>query len=67
MEKNGKVLLDKYLMGKCTLAEAAIIEDWYCQLPSEGPVPEYSVIEMSKGQVWEGLCASGNVFKTDPH
>lgn len=55
MEKNAKILLDKYLSGNCTPSEKAIVEQWYLQLPFEGDTPQQHRITATQTKVWEKL------------
>ncbi len=55
MEKNAKILLDKYLSGNCTPSEKAIVEQWYLQLPFEGDTPQQHRITATQTEVWEKL------------
>lgn len=55
MEKNAKILLDKYLSGNCTPSEKAIVEQWYLQLPFDGDTPEQHRITATQTEVWEKL------------
>ncbi|SDD81257.1 FecR family protein [Pedobacter soli] len=55
MEKNAKILLDKYLSGNCTPNEKAIVEQWYLQLPFEGDTPQQHRITATQTEVWEKL------------
>lgn len=55
MEKNAKILLDKYLSGNCTPSEKAIVEQWYLQLPFEGDTPKQQRITATQAEVWQQL------------
>ncbi|KIA96949.1 hypothetical protein OC25_00650 [Pedobacter kyungheensis] len=55
MEKNAKILLDRYLSGNCTPDEKAIVEQWYLQLPFEGETPQQHRISTTQTEVWEKL------------
>jgi len=55
MEKNAKILLDKYLSGNCTPNEKAIVEQWYQQLPFEGNTPDQQRITATQAEVWQQL------------
>jgi len=55
MEKNAKILLDKYLSGNCTPNEKAIVEQWYLQLPFEGDTPEQQHIITTQAEVGQKL------------
>ncbi|MGM9478293.1 FecR domain-containing protein [Pedobacter sp. GSP4] len=55
MEKNAKILLEKYLSGNCTPEELAIVEQWYLQLPFNGNAPGQQAIENSKNEAWQSI------------
>lgn len=55
MENNAKKLLEQYLSGNCTPEEAAIVEEWYLQLPFERVAPGYEQIETSQQEVFQKL------------
>jgi len=59
MEKSKEeILLEKYLSGKASEQERAMLESWYLDTLDEGESPDQSVLEMAEIKVWDRLSAS---------
>lgn len=54
MEKDAKLLLDKYKKGLCTPSESAVIERWYMQLSDDAILNE-DRIDLIGHQIWKTL------------
>ncbi|MBB5441322.1 hypothetical protein HDC92_005030 [Pedobacter sp. AK017] len=59
VERDAKILAEKYERGECTEEELALIEGWYLALKEERVAPDYEKIETSMDQVWRGLNVQG--------
>lgn len=55
IEKNAKVLAEKYKNGTCTPEERALVEQWYGQLPASERQSTASQIQYSMDSVWGAI------------
>lgn len=54
MEKDAKVLIDKYINGRCTQEEAVIVEKWYYQMDDQVEFDENRIDEIGQ-RIWNEL------------